>query len=332
MVLHLGAKVERILERVRLGEGDLVVDIGSNDGTTLAAYPSKGIRRIGVDPTAAKFAHHYPEGSEIIADFFSSAALAAHGVQGKVRVVTSFSMFYDLEAPLEFMREVHSVLADDGIWVFEQSYMPTMLDMNSYDTACHEHLEYYALRQVKWMADRAGFVVLDIEFNDINGGSFSVTVGKAGRGEPSPQVAEVLADEARRGLDTLEPYIRFAARVAGLREQLRGFCARAAAEGKTIAALGASTKGNVLLQYCGLGPGSISAVAEVNPEKFGRLTPGTWIPILPEEEVLVREPDYLLVLPWHFRGFFMASPRFAGRTLVFPLPVLETVRRDPLVV
>ncbi|GAB2490344.1 class I SAM-dependent methyltransferase [Arenimonas alkanexedens] len=330
MVAHLRAKVARILARVPLREGDVVVDIGSNDGTTLAAYPSQGIRRIGIDPTATKFAHHYPEGSEIIPDFFSGAVLAAHGVAGKARVVTSFSMFYDLEAPLDFMREVYSVLADDGIWVFEQSYMPTMLEMNSYDTACHEHLEYYALRQVAWMADRVGFVVIDVEFNDVNGGSFSVTAGKAGHGERSARVDEVLADEVRRGLDTLEPYARFADRVARLREQLRDFCARAAAEGKTIAALGASTKGNVLLQYCGLGPEAISAVAEVNPEKFGRRTPGTWIPILPEDEVLAGSPDYLLVLPWHFRGFFMASPRFAGRTLVFPLPTLEVVRRDSL--
>ena len=331
MVAHLSAKVVRILDRVSLREGDLVVDIGSNDGTTLRAYPNQGIRRIGVDPTAAKFARYYPEGSEFIADFFSGPLLASHGVESKARVVTSFSMFYDLEDPMQFMREVHSVLADDGIWVFEQSYMPAMLQMNAFDTVCHEHLEYYALRQVKWMTDRVGFVLLDVEFNDVNGGSFSVTVGKVGHGEPSARVSEVLAYEVSCGLDTLAPYVRFAGRVADLRGQMRAFFERAAVDGKFIAALGASTKGNVLLQYCGLGPEQIVSVAEVNPDKFGRLTPGTWIPIRPEQDVLATDPDYLLVLPWHFRAYFLASERFAGRTLLFALPALEVVRRDPVI-
>lgn len=328
MVSHLRSKVARILDRTSLDQGDVVLDIGSNDGTTLGAYPGAGIRRIGVDPTAAKFAQFYPEGCEIIADFFTSDVISAHGVAGKVKVVSSFSMFYDLESPMGFMRDVHSALADDGIWVFEQSYMPTMLAMNSYDTVCHEHLEYYAMRQIKWMADRVGLVILDVEFNDVNGGSFSVTAGKVGSGIESPQVVTILAEEQRLGLDTLAPYELFAARVADLRDDLRRFVARAADEGKTVAALGASTKGNVLLQYCGFGPEAITNVGEVNPEKFGRFTPGTWIPIRPEQEVLASDPDYLLVLPWHFRKFFLESARLAGRTLLFPLPALEAVHRS----
>jgi len=229
---------------------------------------------------------------------------------------------------MQFMREVHEVLADDGIWVFEQSYMPTMLEMNSYDTACHEHLEYYALKQIKWMADRVGFVLLDVEFNDVNGGSFSVTAGKAGTSAaPSPRIADVLRQEEAAGLDTLAPYHAFAERVSATREALLAFVEQAASEGKTIAAIGASTKGNVLLQYCGLGKAQISAVGEVNKEKFGAYTPGTLLPIVPEEELLAQSPDYLIVLPWHFRRFFLESPAFEGRTLVFPLPTLEVVRR-----
>lgn len=326
MVRHLEEKVARISAQVALRPGDVVVDVGSNDGTTLRAYVADGIRRIGIDPTAAKFARYYPEGSEIVAEFFSAATLEARGLLGKVRVLTSFSMFYDLEDPMAFMRDVHAALADDGVWVFEQSYMPAMLDTNSYDTVCHEHLEYYALRQIAWMAERVGFVVRDVAFNDVNGGSFSVTVGKVGHGTPSPDVARILADEAARGLDTLAPYEAFAARVRASRDALRAFLAGAAAEGRTVVALGASTKGNVLLQYCGVGRDDVAAVAEVNPEKYGRVTPGTFLPIRPEDEVLAASPDYLLVLPWHFRAFFLGSPRFAGRRLVFPLPVLEVVQ------
>jgi NDP-4-keto-2,6-dideoxyhexose 3-C-methyltransferase len=327
MVKHLHAKVESLSKLVELRSGDLVIDIGSNDSTTLQAYPHD-LTLVGIDPTGVKFHEYYPKHVQLIPDFFSSSLVKQRFPGRKAKVVTSFSMFYDLEDPMQFMREVHEILADDGIWVFEQSYMPTMLEMNSYDTACHEHVEYYALKQIKWMADRVGLVLLDVEFNDVNGGSFSVTAGKAGTSAaPSPRIADVLRQEEADGLDTLAPYHAFAARVAATRGALLAFVAQAASEGKTVAAIGASTKGNVLLQYCGLGKAQISAVGEVNKEKYGAYTPGTLLPIVPENELLAQSPDYLLVLPWHFRRFFLESPAFEGRTLVFPLPTLEVVRR-----
>lgn len=327
MVLHLREKVRRIARWVDLREGDLVLDIGSNDGTTLAAYPPAGLDLLGIDPTADKFREYYPDHVDLVADFFSAAAVRVSRPGKQVKVVTSFSMLYDLESPLEFMREIHEVLADDGVWVFEQSYMPAMLEMNAYDTVCHEHLEYYAMRQVKWMADRAGFRIIDVEFNDINGGSFSVTVAKATSELPeSSDLARVLQHEVELGLDTLTPYRAFAARVAASRRELRDFAERACREGRTLAALGASTKGNVLLQYCGLDSSVVAVVGEVNPEKYDCYTPGTWIPIQPESDVLASKPDYLIVLPWHFRTFFLGNARFAGMRLLFPLPRLEVVQ------
>ncbi|OOG42479.1 class I SAM-dependent methyltransferase [Rhodanobacter sp. C05] len=327
MVLHLREKVRRIAHWVDLHEGDLVLDIGSNDGTTLAAYPAARLDLLGIDPTAGKFREYYPDHVDLVADFFSAAVVQASRPGKQARVVTSFSMLYDLESPLQFMREIHEVLADDGVWVFEQSYMPAMLEMNAYDTVCHEHLEYYALHQVKWMADRAGFRIIDVEFNDINGGSFSVTVAKTASGLPeSNDLVRVLQHEVELGLDTLAPYQAFAARVAASRQELRDFTDQAHREGRTLAALGASTKGNVLLQYCGLDSGAVAVVGEVNPEKYGCYTPGTWIPIRPESEVLASKPDYLVVLPWHFRAFFLGNARFAGMRLLFPLPRLEVVQ------
>ncbi len=232
-------------------------------------------------------------------------------------------MFYDLEAPMDFMRQVHRILADDGLWVFEQSYMPAMLATNSYDTVCHEHLEFYALKQIQWMAERVGFRIVDVEMNDVNGGSFSVTVAKAVNAAPSDEVLAILADEHDTGLDSLAPFHAFAERVAASRTALMAFLDRAYTEGKLVAALGASTKGNVLLQYCGITPERVACVGEVNPEKYGRLTPGSFLPIVPEIELLARRPDYLIVLPWHFRRFFEASPAFKDTHLVFPLPVLN---------
>lgn len=327
MVEHLHSKVKRILGAVKLEAGDLVIDIGSNDSTTLQAYPAEGPMLVGVDPTGVKFRSYYPPHIRLIPDFFSAALVRQHFPGKKARIVTSFSMFYDLEDPVDFMRQIYDVLADDGVWVFEQSYMPTMLDTNSYDTVCHEHLEFYALRQIKWMTDRVGFRIADVEFNDVNGGSFSVTVEKS-RGDTAvaPAVQAILDQERARGLDTLKPYREFMERVARTKEELLGFIKKAQDENKTVAALGASTKGNVLLQYCGLGPKEIAYVGEVNTEKYGCFTPGTWIPIVPEETLLQHEPDYLIVLPWHFRDFFVArKQKWKHAKLVFPLPRLEIV-------
>lgn len=330
MVRHLHSKVARILSMANLLPGDLVVDIGSNDSTTLQAYPPGRYRLVGIDPTGVKFKQYYPSHTEIIPDFFSLEKFRAHFGEQKAKVVTSFSMFYDLEAPMDFMREVRDILHKEGIWVFEQSYMPTMLDHNAYDTVCHEHIEYYGLKQIKWMADKVGLRIVDVEFNDINGGSFSVTAALAESAYPVYSgLDELLGHEKRLGLTTLAPYLAFAERVGKARSALLDFIRKAKSEKKRVVALGASTKGNVVLQYCGITPDLIESVGEINPDKFGKLTPGTHVPILPEDSVLNGNPDFLIVLPWHFRTFFEQQQKYAGRSLVFPLPNLEILTLAP---
>ncbi|MBI5901329.1 MAG: methyltransferase domain-containing protein [Rhodocyclales bacterium] len=327
MVRHLHGKVARIRERVDLTEGDLVVDIGSNDGTTLGAYPDN-LLLVGIDPTSSKFRQYYAPHVRLIPSFFSAAALAAEFPGIRAKVVTSFSMFYDLEAPLDFAREIASILDPQGIWVFEQSYMPLMLERTAYDTICHEHLEYYGLHQIAWILERAGLRLIDVELNDVNGGSFSVVAAQGDSSLPAndEHIAQILADEASRGLiDSLEPYRAFSARVDLNRQVLQEFLAMRRLHGERVFGLGASTKGNVMLQSCGLGPGHIVAIGEINPDKFGSVTPGSWIPIINEKEVLAADPDYLLIMPWHFREFMLRNPAYAGRRLVFPLPTLEIV-------
>jgi hypothetical protein len=327
MVAHLRKKVERILSQVELAPADLVIDIGSNDSTTLQSYPANAATFVGIDPTGAKFKQFYPPHIHLIPDFFSANLVKQRFGPKKAKVITSFSMFYDLPDPLGFMRQIHDVLAEDGIWVFEQSYMPTMLATNSYDTVCHEHLEFYALRQIKWMADRVGFAIRDVEFNDVNGGSFSVTVAKGSSTAAPPAIQEILDCERELGLHTLVPYRAFAHRVAESRRELRDFIATARHKGQIVAALGASTKGNVVLQYCGLTAQEVSYIGEVNPDKFGAYTPGTWIPIISEEQLIARAPDHVLVLPWHFRTFFERSKRLRRLNLVFPLPNLSMIQK-----
>lgn len=326
MVRHLRGKVEKIVGIAGLEKRDLVIDIGSNDGTTLAAYPDGPYSLVGIDPTGMKFRKFYPPHIDLIPDFFSAAKIVDAYPGQKAKVVTSFSMFYDLDDPTQFMREICELLDDNGIWVLEQSYMPTMLAMKSYDTVCHEHLEYYGLGQIKWMTDNVGLKIIDVEFNTINGGSFSVTVVKeASRRMASPNVARVLEEESRSGFRSISTYRTFAADAERSRDEVMGFLERTRAAGQVVLGLGASTKGNVLMQYCNITQKHLPCIGEVNANKFGCYTPGTLVPIVPEDEVLARNPDYLFVLPWQFREFFETSPRFRGRSLVFPLPVLETV-------
>jgi hypothetical protein len=326
MVLHLQKKIKAILESVTLKEGDLVLDIGSNDSTTLQAYPPNSATLVGIDPTGVKFYKYYPPHVQLISDFFSSALVSKKFPGQKAKIITSFSMFYDLEDPMEFMRQINDVLADDGVWVLEQSYMPYMLERNSYDTICHEHLEFYSLRQIKWMADKVGLKIIDVEFNEINGGSFSVMVVKAkGDSSISPTVKNILDLENKQGLLTLSPYLEFAIRVKNSKQELLEFLKTTQSKGKTVAALGASTKGNVLLQYCELNEKNILFVGEVNNEKYGCFTPGTWIPIIPESDLLEKAPDYLIVLPWHFKDYFLSQRKYSQFNLVFPLPKLLIV-------
>ncbi len=327
MVDHLHRKVAAILSRTTPSEDALVIDIGSNDSTTLQAYPQAIRNLVGIDPTGVKFAAFYPPHIKLIADFFTARRVRDMFGSKKASVITSFSMFYDLEDPLAFVQDVYDSLDEEGIWVFEQSYMPTMLAQNSYDTVCHEHLEYYALKQIDWMTRRVGLTIIDVEFNDINGGSFSVVAAKSGsvHAAQAQPVERLLESEKLLGLDTLLPYTVFAERARASRDAIVAFIDAAIQSGKTIAGLGASTKGNVILQYCGLDERHVSRIGEVNDTKYGCYTPGSLIPIVPEAEVLDSNPDYLLVLPWHFRSFFEQSTRLKGRQLMFPLPTLELV-------
>jgi hypothetical protein len=330
MVNHLTDKVAYLERLLPLNPGDVVVDIGSNDATTLKAFSAKSIQRIGIDPTGSKFRQFYPPEIRLIPDFFSAQGYRA--LEKKpARMVTSIAMFYDLESPIDFARQIESILAADGIWHFEQSYMPSMLRVNSYDTICHEHLEYYSLEAVKTILEKAGMRLVDVVMNSINGGSFAVTAAKAGNKSVKANQAVVdwlLGQEERMGLRTPRPYRDFEERVFRHREDLTRLIRSLNADNKKILGYGASTKGNVVLQFCGLTAKDIPAIAEVNQEKFGHVTPGTHIPIVSETEARAMKPDYFLVMPWHFKeGILRREKQYLaeGGRFIFPFPEIEIV-------
>ena len=328
MVRHLSQKVEMLERLGSVQPGDVVLDIGSNDATLLKAYSIPSLKRVGMDPTGDKFRHHYADDITLLADFFSSRAFLK--VSKKAKVITSIAMFYDLEAPADFARQVAQVLAKDGIWHLEQSYMPSMLRTCSYDTICHEHLEYYSLDVLRKVIEAAGLRIAAVQMNAINGGSFAVTVvhRDSFMVSDSPTIDWLLGQEDRMGLNTSRPYRDFEERVYRHRNDLTRLLKALRAGGKRILGYGASTKGNVLLQFCGIGPELVEAIAEVNEDKFGAVTPGTHIPIISEAEARAMEPDYFLVLPWHFKeGIIQREQKFLanGGRMIFPFPEIEIV-------
>jgi len=327
MAKHIEDKMQAIFFSCSLQSGDLIIDIGSNDATGLKAYPQDIYELVGVDPSGVKFAEYYPSSVSLIPEFFSADVITEKYGEKKAKIITSFSMFYDLEDPIQFAKEVSSVLDEDGVWVFEQSYLPTMLETNSFDTICHEHIDFYTLKQIVYILDCAEMRVIDVEFNDINGGSFSVSAVKkvSSRCSNIEKINDILDHEISLGLEGLDCYKEFAGRVEAAKAELVEFLQKAKNEGKKVAGLGASTKGNVLLQYYGINEDLLPMIGDVNPDKHDSFTPGTLIPITSEEQVLNSNPDFLLILPWHFKKFFESNPKMKGRTLVFPLPRLTFV-------
>jgi hypothetical protein len=329
MVDHLTNKVLSIERLVHLTESDFVIDIGSNDATLLKAYQKK-VKKIGIDPTGIKFKEFYTNGIELIPDFFSAKVFSNAFPNAKAKVITSIAMFYDLETPKAFVEDIASVLSDDGIWHFEQSYMPSMLRTNSYDTICHEHLEFYSFKVVKKLLEEGGFRVIDVQMNSINGGSFAITACKKNAHfKSNTQIIDwMLRQENDMGLDTPKPYRDFEERVFKHKKDLLEIIEALVKGGKKIIGYGASTKGNVLLQFCNITVNHIPYIAEVNEEKFGCYTPGTNIPIISENEARAMNPDYFLVFPWHFKHSILEREkefREKGGKFIFPLPEIEII-------
>jgi len=330
MVAHLQGKVRGLERNYGPSVGDWVLDIGSNDGTLLKAYESAGIRRIGMDPTADKFREFYPADIQVVTDFFSASRFLDATGNRQAKIVTSIAMFYDLEDPGAFVGDIARALAPEGVWHFEQSYMPSMLRTNSYDTVCHEHLEYYSLRVIHKLLAQHGLRIVNVQMNSVNGGSVAVTAchDSASIASARPIIDWMLRQEENWGLDTPKPYRQFEERVFKHRADLQRLVHSLVEDGKRVLGYGASTKGNVLLQFCRFGRDQIPAIADVNPDKFGAWTPGTHIPIMSEAEAKAMRPDYFLVLPWHFKDAIVNREKdylAAGGKLIFPLPEIEIV-------
>ncbi|MCU1284846.1 MAG: C-methyltransferase [Acidobacteriales bacterium] len=310
-----------------------VLDIGCNDGTLLNSY-SKSFIKFGVDPSDA--AQNLGGEIKVIQDTFPSIELKNEMAGQLFDIVTSIAMFYDLEDPLAFVQAVKQSLAPQGLWIFEMSYMPSMLRLNSYDTICHEHLEYYSLTVLEKLLKEGGMKMIKVGLNDINGGSIRCYAThsnnfKFKKHEFSRGLADLRREEFDLELDTGKPYKNFQERINVHKQQLNSILSRLKQQGKRIHIYGASTKGNTILQWCELSNSVIDFAAERNPDKFGASTLGTNIPIISEAESRAMKPDYYLVLPWHFKQEFLQRERDvieSGTSMIFPLPEVEVITSE----
>lgn len=309
-----------------------VLDIGCNDLTLLKSFPDTW-NRIGIDPSdITGITGVEASGIRVFKSLFPSPE-----IKQIFDVITSIAMFYDLEDPVAFACKVKDQLLPTGTWIVEMSYMPAMLDMNSYDTVCHEHVEYYSLTVLEIIMKLAALKVYRVELNDINGGSIRCYVTHQDHDiKVNPlwtnELERLRIQEFDRELDANKPYAMFQSRIEEHRDQLLKLLRDLKQHGKSIHLLGASTKGNTLLQFCGIDARLIDCASDRNPMKNQAMTLGTYIQIVSEEESRSRNPDYYLVLPWHFKKEIVEREENAagmnGRTrpkLIFPLPEIEIV-------
>ncbi|HSW85281.1 MAG TPA: class I SAM-dependent methyltransferase [Candidatus Saccharimonadales bacterium] len=310
------------------------LDIASNDGYLLSTVDPKKYHRVGIDPS------DYPEAKKNtdtnIKEYFSAKAFTDAGFK-KASRISCAACFYDVDKPLEFLEDVHKILEDDGLFTLQVSYTPANIMQTEIGVICHEHLCYYNLTSLKWLTDRAKFVIKDIELNNVNGGSIRLYLQKnnaldnyltpADRDVSKIRVESLLLWEEQAGFNNPKIYKNFYKQILKLKNETVEFIKDAKSKGKSVWGYGASTKGNTLLQMFELNYKLIDGIAEKQEFKWGRRTVGTDIPIYSEQEMRKTHPDYLLVLPWFFRDTFIEREQSylkKGGVMIFPAPSFST--------
>ena len=329
MRAHIKNIVEQLQSEVELEDNDTVLDIASNDGTLLKSYSNQNINLIGIDPTINQYKEHYPSKKIYLSsEFFSKEIFYSVSPTKYAKLISSIAVFYDVPDPNIFVKDIASILDKDGVWVMEQSYLPLLVRDLSFDSICHEHLAYYGLKQIKLVAENANLRVFNVETNSMNGGSLRAFLchSNSNRLTNKKNIELIEEFESNSKLDNNFTFIDFKNKVMSIGNNLLKFLINEKKKGRKIHIYGASTKGNVLLQLFGIGNDLIDAAAERNEWKYGHRTPGTNIPIISEKQSRELNPDYYLVLPWHFKEEFINREKEfinKGGKLIFPLPELE---------
>ena len=326
MVKHLKKVVTESKKKTKLQSKDLVLDIASNDGTLLRFY-NKNVITFGIDPLVNKYKAFYKKINYKVSDFFSISKIKSK-IKKKFKIITALSVFYDLEKPNKFLKDVKNILHKDGLFILEFADLASILKKKMFDTICHEHLEYYSTNVINEMCKQNELKIIDIKSNEINGSSkqFHIAHKKSSYKQNKKVINSTLKSEKKMKLDSVKTLQKFFKEINIIKSKLLKLLSLIKRNKKSIHAYGASTKGNVLLQYFGIGRNFIDFVAERNPNKFNLYTPGTAIKIVSERISRKMKPDYYLVLPWHFKNEILKRERKimkAGSRFIFPLPKLK---------
>ena len=331
MINHMKEKFKKFNDFKYLRKNSNLLDIGSNDGTFLNFFANKrkDLSLFGMDPSSEKFLDYYNKKINLIPDYFSKKKLNIYlkkiDFKKKFNLITSFAMFYDIEDPNSFTKDIFDLLDKNGIWISEFSYFPLLLKNLTYDQICHEHVTYYTLNTFKKIAEKNGFKIIDVSFNEINGGSIEVVCAKK-EGKHSSnlkKIQTVLDDEKKINNQS---FLNLGKRIDNVKKFLKILLTNI--HKNEIIGYGASTKGNIVLNHCGINQKYLKYICDANPYKFGRYTPGSNIKIISKKEMRKRKPKYLLVLIWSFRSEVIKQEiKFIkkGGKLIFHLPMLHII-------
>ena len=332
MVSHLEDIIKFTKKHVNLNAGDAVLDIGCNDGTLLNKYGfEKKLKRYGVDPSSEKFLHMFQNDIKVLTDFFSYKKVNEFSEGKKFKVISSIAMFYDIDDPVEFAKSIELLLDDEGFWIIEIAYLPLMMKNLAYDQIMHEHLTYLSLKQMEIIFEKSKLKVVDFSINSVNGGSILLAACKKDfKCDINIGKINTLREEEKI-LSNFDVYKRFAERIKKHKSKLLKLLNDLKEKKSTIMGYGASTKGNVILNYCGINKNLLPEICDQNPEKPGLVTPGSRIPIISKKEMREKNPDYILVLIWHFRKEVIKDEIDYiknGGNLIFHLPKVHIVNKN----
>ena len=332
MNLHLESITKDIEKIVKFKKNDIVLDIASNDGTLLKKYKNKEIVRFGIDPTIDKFKPNYPKNYLKHSGFFKKKIFLKKTKLKKAKAITSIAVFYDIPKPNDFTKNVSSILDKNGVWVLEQSYFPLLLKNNAYDSLCHEHLTYFIYFQLNIILQKNNLKVFNVKLNEMNGGSIRFFIShKNSIFKTNHKNINMIKLREKKYLNNIDYNLKkFKTNILLSKKNLKIFIKKIRSNNKKIHLYGASTKGNIILQFCNLSYKEIEYAAERNKEKWTRVTPGSKIPIISESRSRKMLPDYYLVMPWHFKNEILKREKLFmrnGGKLVFPLPKLEIISK-----
>ncbi len=328
MTDHVKNITQTLAKKTYLKKNDIVLDIASNDGTLLNFY-KKNIVKFGVDPILNKYKKNYKEVKYSVSSFFT-AEKVKDKTNKKFKIITALSVFYDLVNPNKFLNDVKKLLLPEGVFLLEFADLASIIKYKMFDTICHEHLEYYSSKVIVNLIQNNGLRVFDIKQNNINGSSkqYFICHNNSKIKSKTRVIKKILLEEKKLKLNKVQSFKIFIKKINSLRKKLNHKLYSIRRNNETVHCYGASTKGNVLLQYFRIDNKKINFAAERNKNKYGLITPGSKIKIISEKLSRSMKPNYYLVLPWHFKKEILIREqlmRKKGTKFIFPLPKLEII-------